>query len=775
MEQDRLVGRGNLHRRGGGAPRQRGGLQRNVGRRQRTIISNKVRAIIVDHVVNRGFTMAEAARFDLQLQTFSTFSDGRVSINYSISKNEAQTGSLVDVLLFHQKRIYGEEVEMKVRPGDNITLYCDRSLTLGSVIVWIRNCSHENQPSLIIDFKQGFKWSMEVFQRFSSVHNRYNNSYDLHITNISVFDLGLYYCAKLETKVNKDEKGIISGSKVYYYGNQMTRLSLKDAATDQKDKLNGRNTAECADEEVCYASLDVITKRQKQRKTKRVQSSDFSTYAQKRIYGEEVQMKVRTGDNITLYCDRSLTDPTIVWIRNCSHENQPSLLIDFRKLDLDIFQRFSFIHNPYDNSYDLQITNISVSDLGLYYCAEVENKINKDENGIISSSEVFYYGNRTTRLSLEVILFYQKIIYGEEMEMKVRPGDNITLYCDRSLTVGSVIVWIRNCSHENQPSLIIDFTKWDLEIPRFSSIHNNYSNSYDLQITNISISDLGLYYCAELERKVNKDEKGILSRSEVYYYGTRTTRLSLKGSAEILTEDFIKGDTKEKHQCEMNAATDQKDKLNGRNTAECADEEVCYASLDVITKRQKQFLLFCQKRIYGEEVEMKVRTGDNITLYCNRSLTVGSNIIWIRNCSHENQPSLIIEFRKLDLDIFQRFSFIHNSYDNSYDLQITNISASDLGLYYCAEVENKVNKDEKGIISSSEVYYYGNRTTRLSLEDSTTDQKHKLKCRNVEENDDSEVCYASVDVMTRRQKWHRETRVQSTDFTTYAPVRTETE
>lgn len=75
MEQDRLVGRGNLHRRGGGAPRQRGGLQRNVGRRQRTIISNEVRAIIVDHVVNRGFTMAEAARLvqpNLQRSTVSS-------------------------------------------------------------------------------------------------------------------------------------------------------------------------------------------------------------------------------------------------------------------------------------------------------------------------------------------------------------------------------------------------------------------------------------------------------------------------------------------------------------------------------------------------------------------------------------------------------------------------------------------------------------------------------------------------------------------------------
>ncbi|XP_039907039.1 uncharacterized protein LOC120745897 [Simochromis diagramma] len=75
MEQDRLVGRGNLHRRGGGAPRQRGGLQRNVGRRQRTIISNEVRAITVDHVVNRGLTMAEAARLvqpNLQRSTVSS-------------------------------------------------------------------------------------------------------------------------------------------------------------------------------------------------------------------------------------------------------------------------------------------------------------------------------------------------------------------------------------------------------------------------------------------------------------------------------------------------------------------------------------------------------------------------------------------------------------------------------------------------------------------------------------------------------------------------------
>uniref|UniRef100_A0A672KI01 Immunoglobulin V-set domain-containing protein n=1 Tax=Sinocyclocheilus grahami TaxID=75366 RepID=A0A672KI01_SINGR len=155
---------------------------------------------------------------------------------------------------------------------------------------------------------------------------------------------------------------------------------------------------------------------------------------------------------------------------------------------------------------------------------------------------------------------------------------------------------------------------------------------------------------------------------------------------------------------------------------------------------------------HKEEMEMKVRPGDNITLYCDRSLTLGSVVVWIRNCSHENQPSLIIDFRKLGKEIFQRFSFIHNPYSKSYDLHITNISVSDLGLYYW-------------IISSSEVYYYGNQTTRLSLKG----KKTSLTCT------DEEVCYASLDVITKRQKQRKTKRVQSSDFSTYAQVRTQTE
>ncbi|XP_039530606.1 uncharacterized protein LOC120481195 isoform X1 [Pimephales promelas] len=207
-----------------------------------------------------------------------------------------------------------------------------------------------------------------------------------------------------------------------------------------------------------------------------------------------------------------------------------------------------------------------------------------------------------------VVLFSQNQ-YGAEVEMKVRPGDSITLYCDRSITLGFRFVWIRNGSHENQPSLVIDFRKWDLELfKRYIFVHNRSSNSHDLHITNISVSDLGLYYCAEVG-KVYKDKEGILFSSEVYYYGKQTTRLSFaesvsphaeqfnitstlplsdcvlcwtllfsvcpvcvllssllssmcvyclcraqtpgsEQSADILTVNFIKGDPPEKHQCE---------------------------------------------------------------------------------------------------------------------------------------------------------------------------------------------------------------------------------
>ncbi|XP_065110981.1 uncharacterized protein [Paramisgurnus dabryanus] len=231
------------------------------------------------------------------------------------------------------------------------------------------------------------------------------------------------------------------------------------------------------------------------------------------------------------------------------------------------------------------------------------------------------------------------------------------------------------------------------------------------------------------------------------------------------------------------------------------------------------FLLFSQ--IYGADIEMKVRPGDNITLHCDLPLTRGLNIVWMKNSSYEFLPSIIIDHRK---ETFRRFSFPKNSNINSFDLHITNITVFDLGLYYCVEYDRKLNNAEKGKYQS-DLYYYGNRTTRLFLAvtscsgdssstispppvsdcflcwtllvsvcvvcfllcficvycfcqrkttDGETVNREKIKSRNTCEGDDEEVCYASLDVKVRRKKRTKKKQQQSSDFSIYAPVRTDT-
>ncbi len=116
------------------------------------------------------------------------------------------------------------------------------------------------------------------------------------------------------------------------------------------------------------------------------------------------------------------------------------------------------------------------------------------------------------------------------------------------------------------------------------------------------------------------------------------------------------------------------------------------------------------RECFGTEVDMRVKAGDSISLYCDCVIPFGSHIVWWRNCSHEHQPSLLIEAVNLFTGMFPRFNFVLNSSSNSCDLHITNVSVFDEGLYYCAIKERKVH-DVHSIISSE--YQYGNRSTHL--------------------------------------------------------------
>ncbi|XP_021326813.2 uncharacterized protein [Danio rerio] len=152
--------------------------------------------------------------------------------------------TLLCVLLCEEQKVFGTEVNMRVNPGESVTLYSDCAVLFGSHIVWIRNCSHENQPSLVIDPSNMF---LETLPRFSLVVNSSSNSYDLHIKNVSVSDEGLYYCAINERNVKTNSE--------YQNGNMTTRLSVFESVTSHTDNINITSRFPASDCGLCFILL----------------------------------------------------------------------------------------------------------------------------------------------------------------------------------------------------------------------------------------------------------------------------------------------------------------------------------------------------------------------------------------------------------------------------------------------------------------------------------------------------------------------------------------
>ncbi|KAF5891304.1 uncharacterized protein DAT39_018989, partial [Clarias magur] len=127
-----------------------------------------------------------------------------------------------------------------------------------------------------------------------------------------------------------------------------------------------------------------------------------------------------------------------------------------------------------------------------------------------------------------VVFSSQKRISGAEVEMRVRRGDDVTLYSDCVGERGLEVVWFRNCSHENQlpPSTAPPFMVHGA-LPRYSFMLNNSSKSSFLRIKKVTEPDQGLYFCALRERKV-QIYSSVIYYSDVYHYGKRSTWLTLQ-------------------------------------------------------------------------------------------------------------------------------------------------------------------------------------------------------------------------------------------------------
>ncbi|XP_038160616.1 uncharacterized protein LOC119796221 isoform X2 [Cyprinodon tularosa] len=210
-------------------------------------------------------------------------------------------------------------LETIVRPGDNITLYCDCRSSTGVYIVWFRNCSHQHQPTLEVKTINKDNILEKAHPRFTFLKNQSSDSYDLLIINVTDSDEGLYYCGTIEPK------GI---ENVYVYGNITTRiklwsgflhqnisrpveecgscwkllfsvcpavsllsalfssllvylLCLKKANNEAENKRCdiSRQTEGAQDENVCYAALEIHPPSQRTKRKRTIQSSDFSTYS----------------------------------------------------------------------------------------------------------------------------------------------------------------------------------------------------------------------------------------------------------------------------------------------------------------------------------------------------------------------------------------------------------------------------------------------------------------------------------------------------------------
>ncbi|XP_052454710.1 uncharacterized protein LOC128014973 [Carassius gibelio] len=215
-------------------------------------------------------------------------------------------------------------------------------------------------------------------------------------------------------------------------------------------------------------------------------------------------------------------------------------------------------------------------------------------------------------------------VSGTLVEVVVKPGDNATLHCDCEVVIGQDFHWVKSCSSQIQPPLIISAYKSLLQpIPRYTLFYNDTSESYDLAIENITEADLGLYYCSRVEaRKVKKN--GIIFEEDVYYTGDTLINLTYVVPSEspsgpgrdcwqcwliLLTAyptfnilsailAFVCG-----YKCCHNSAL--KESEGHQNGSEMqrqlsqeqeVDTEVCYASLNIPkrgSKRTKSNLLQC--------------------------------------------------------------------------------------------------------------------------------------------------------------------------------------
>ncbi|KAI4879223.1 hypothetical protein NFI96_031959, partial [Prochilodus magdalenae] len=678
-----------------------------------------------------------------------------------VSEMERSRDALITLMCVLISSISGIIVEMRVKPGDNATIYS------------------------------------KMYPHHSLVWNSSTNTVDLLVENITESDLGLYYCALNEIKITRSRNGETVRD-VYHEGNRTTFLSFLGVLISSISGIivemrvkpgdnatiyskmhphhslvwnSSTNTVDLLVENITeldlglyYCTLNEIKiTRSKNRETvqdvyhegNRTTLLSFLGVLISSISGIVVEMRVKPGDNATIYCNCAERNGSkIAWSMKPYHEHQPPLINFMVKMH----PHHSLVWNSSANTVDLLVENNTESDLGLYYCALHEIKFTRCRNGERVREDVYHEGNRTTFLSflgesvnsqLLVLLIwvsFKSSIFSLIVDTTSTPPvpdcsvcwKLLVIVCPVCILLSSVIsstcvycIYRRRTKGTFSPAVgdggLGDGGLGGGSDVVYAPLDILSSGQRRLKKRTVESSDLCTY--------------SETNRLRHCYKSNNDNEVSVLTNSSSHTETLTVAEYKTR---ERNVPLTWTNQISAQTPASKTLAITSPPAPVSVMERSSAALisLMCVliSTISGIVVEMRVKPGDNVTIYCDCTRQHRFKIAWLRNCSHGQQPPLIMS-EHLMRNAPPRYSFVWNISNTTYDLLVRNVSESDLGLYYCALHVNNFTKTEKGATCSGDVYHDGNRTTFLSFLDPMVPYANPHQTPSTPPVSDCSVCW----------------------------------